>query len=425
MRHSIRWFVLAALTCLAAYPLWSTADFWSSYDGLLHLYRAFALDQTLRQGVVYPRWVLDLAYGYGYPIFNFYPPLAAYISETLHLLGLGFPEAIKGTFIAIIAVAVVGAYRMGLEFFHDEPNSELAGLLTATAYVFFPYFFVDVYVRGAVAEALAAALLPWLVLSVHRTLVRQTTGSIVLAALFLALVIFSHSLTAVIVAPFLAAQVLFETLRLPPSRRIQAIARTGVATLTGLGLVAFYWAPFVLELPLVRMGRGIDVIVEVFQTNFLAPSALVQSSWVFSYGAVPVALGLAASLFGVGTLVMTILTRWAQSARSARGVVLFFGAIAVAGALAMTEPARAVWLAFPASTLIQSVWRVSVLIDLGLAVVIGSIPILFQAAIQSSLALRDKSASRVVRIFLTTSVALVLIIAAMAGLSPEALPLPS
>src|SRR5512135_966708 len=131
MRHSIRWFVLAALTCLAAYPLWSTADFWSSYDGLLHLYRAFALDQTLRQGVVYPRWVLDLAYGYGYPIFNFYPPLAAYISETLHLLGFGFPEAIKGTFIAITAVAVVGAYRMGLEFFHDEPNSELAGLLTA------------------------------------------------------------------------------------------------------------------------------------------------------------------------------------------------------------------------------------------------------------------------------------------------------
>src|SRR5512142_838275 len=99
MRPWIRWFILALLVAVAAYPLWSPADFWSSYDGLLHLYRVFALDQTLRQGVVYPRWVLDLAYGYGYPIFNFYPPLAAYVSETLHLLGLVFPGAIKGTFI--------------------------------------------------------------------------------------------------------------------------------------------------------------------------------------------------------------------------------------------------------------------------------------------------------------------------------------
>ena len=169
-RWTIRWLavlLLAPVGTLAARPL-LVLQFFHSDDGLDHLLRLFALDRTLRQGVVYPRWLFALAYGYGYPIFNYYPPLAAYVAEMLRLLGLGLVEAIRGTGVICVFAAILGAYALGAEFFHDTKHASTAGILTAVAYVFFPYFLIDIYVRGAIAEVLAAAILPWLVWAARR-----------------------------------------------------------------------------------------------------------------------------------------------------------------------------------------------------------------------------------------------------------------
>ncbi len=45
--------------------------------------------------MIYPRWLMDLAFGYGYPIFNFYPPLAEFLAESLHLIGFNFAAAME------------------------------------------------------------------------------------------------------------------------------------------------------------------------------------------------------------------------------------------------------------------------------------------------------------------------------------------
>lgn len=116
MRRWITGSSLLVLIFVATRPLLLLQSFYSD-DGLLHLFRVFALDQTIRQGIVYPRWVEDLALGYSYPIFNYYPPLAEFVVQALHILGFGFPSAMQWTFIAIVAVAVFGAYLMGLELF--------------------------------------------------------------------------------------------------------------------------------------------------------------------------------------------------------------------------------------------------------------------------------------------------------------------
>ncbi len=86
--------VLLALILLAARPLWSSPDFLLSDDGMLHVFRTYNLDQTLRQGTVYPRWSPDLGYGLGDPVLNYYPPLASYLTETWHLFGLSFEAAV-------------------------------------------------------------------------------------------------------------------------------------------------------------------------------------------------------------------------------------------------------------------------------------------------------------------------------------------
>ena len=47
-------------------------------DGALHVYRTVALDRALSDGLLYPRWFPDLAYGYGFPFFNYREPLGYY-----------------------------------------------------------------------------------------------------------------------------------------------------------------------------------------------------------------------------------------------------------------------------------------------------------------------------------------------------------
>ena len=49
--------------------------------------RVVTMGKALRSGQFPVRWVSDLGYGYGYPIFNFYGPLPYYVGGALYALG--------------------------------------------------------------------------------------------------------------------------------------------------------------------------------------------------------------------------------------------------------------------------------------------------------------------------------------------------
>ena len=66
-----------------------------SDDSALHVYRTVALDRALSDGLLYPRWFPDLAYGYGFPFFNYREPLGYYFIESVHWLGASFPLALN------------------------------------------------------------------------------------------------------------------------------------------------------------------------------------------------------------------------------------------------------------------------------------------------------------------------------------------
>lgn len=78
---------LAATLCgvLAAQPLMYGELSWL-VDGELHLMRLAQLHELFRQGIVYSRWAPDMAYGFGYPVFNFYAPLVYYLAMPLVLV---------------------------------------------------------------------------------------------------------------------------------------------------------------------------------------------------------------------------------------------------------------------------------------------------------------------------------------------------
>ena len=48
--------------------------YWNMHDDM-QLVRQLEMDKCLKDGQIPCRWTPDLGYGYGYPLFNFYPPL--------------------------------------------------------------------------------------------------------------------------------------------------------------------------------------------------------------------------------------------------------------------------------------------------------------------------------------------------------------
>ena len=71
--------VLIIITALAIVGLLNN-QYFSIHDDQ-HIARLYLLDQAIRQGDLYPRWVGGLGFNFGYPLFNFYPPLIYYVAE--------------------------------------------------------------------------------------------------------------------------------------------------------------------------------------------------------------------------------------------------------------------------------------------------------------------------------------------------------
>lgn len=64
--------------------------------------RLFVFDQALKHGQFPVRWVDGLGFGFGYPLFVFYPPLVYLLGELFHLAGFSFINSIKLVFFSAI-----------------------------------------------------------------------------------------------------------------------------------------------------------------------------------------------------------------------------------------------------------------------------------------------------------------------------------
>ncbi len=229
-----------------------------SADGLLHLYRIVALDQALQQGAIFPRWLPDLAYGYGLPLFVFYAPLTYYLTELPYALGFDIITAINLSFIAALLVASTGVYL----FIRDHLGPQ-AGLVAAIAYIYAPYQLFNVFVRGSFPAVWAAALFPLAFWAFNRLFVTTTSRWLVISAFLSALAILTHNISSLLFFPVLGFYLgviwLFEFKQATLSF-LSRMKKTGViagALLLGIGMATFFWLPAMLERDFVQIERVI------------------------------------------------------------------------------------------------------------------------------------------------------------------------
>ncbi len=188
---------------LAIYPL-LPPGIPSTADGPLHLIRTVEFDAVLRSGVLYPRWAPDLAFGYGYPLFNYYAPLFYYIAEIPHLLGASFELAFKLTIYLAFILYALAMYWWTRPFLGDTPAA-VAGV----AYVYVPFRFHEAYMQGDYPQFLALALAPLALGALDRffAVERLTARHVLVLTLALGAILLIHNISALWLAPTLAGYV--------------------------------------------------------------------------------------------------------------------------------------------------------------------------------------------------------------------------
>lgn len=366
IRHS-NWLrtlaILFALTAVILWVTWPLLAGWMirGHDGEFHLVRLFELDRAVRAGVFYPRLAPDLAMGFGYPVFNYYAPLASYIGEIGRIAGLSYVYANNSVYVFAL---IMGAW--GMFFLLRGRFGILAGAAGAAAYAVSPYQITDVFIRAAQAETVALGLLPWVLVVFGRLAKMPNIRPAIAASLVLALLILAHNITALFSLPLIAGYYVLVSWENRQTRRVRAHALCfSLAMLLGVGLTAFFWLPAILEQDLVQIPKMVVGFYELAR-HFSDFRGIVQGTLDYDYtkafrpGLVQMflaAAGLAAGL----------------RLRPSRGRVAFFGFVTIAMLWLQTQGSQFLWDATPVGKYIQFPWRMMVFTTLAAAWLTGGL----------------------------------------------------
>ena len=372
-----RWLPFALLPLLALPALW---PLWriglpSTADGALHLLRVALLDYHVSQGMLFPRWMPELVLGYGYPLLNFYGPVTYYLAEALHLLGLGHSTALMATFGLLILVGGYGALLLARDMFADvvsgrtlenrstfEIAATAAALISGVAYLYTPYLLTNVYMRGALAEVGAQALLPWIFWSFRRLLRAERPGPYVIpAALSLGGLAATHNITLLWIPVTLLAYI---GVLWWDRRTWQALVWPIIGGLAALGVSAFFWAPLILERANLS-GVAFDIAATYMGENVWTLTNFLDWHVPFDYTlSIPFQIGalqLALALVGF-VLIRPKTAEW-----------WYWGVVALVGALGISSLALPLWMNSELLLIAQFPWRLLSIVSLPLALFTGGL----------------------------------------------------
>ncbi len=261
-------FMLSIITVMPFFK----SGFFNIHDDA-QVQRVHEMKVALSDGMFPVRWVPDLGYGYGYPIFNFYGPLPYYIGAFFNFIGF---DALTATKI-MISIAVIGSafamYLLAKEFW-----GKIGGIVSAAFYVYAPYHALDIYVRGDIGEVYAYAFIPLVFYALWKYHKTNNFIFIVLGSISYAGIISSHNLSALMISPFI---ILTSLVLLGLKRKIFIL----LIPVLGILLASFYFLPTLLEMNYTNVLSTIGGKAH-YADHFVCVRQFWDSPWMFG-GSIP------------------------------------------------------------------------------------------------------------------------------------------
>lgn len=269
--HQYFWLILTIFVSLLPLTPLLHPGMFVAHDAQDHVARIANFYQNLQEGNVVPRWAANLNWGYGHPILMFLYPLPSYVASLFIALGFSFVMATK----IVFALGFVGS---GITMFIwiRKLWGDQASFVASIFYLFAPYRFVDLYVRGAIGENFFFIFPPltcYFLLLLFKT---KQTKFVPLTAMAIAGMVLSHNALAIMFLPFIAIYAFL--LIFKEKNNIRGLVSVLFSFILGFGLSSFFLIPALLEGKYTL--RDIVTKNEIF-SRFETFSRLIYSPWTY------------------------------------------------------------------------------------------------------------------------------------------------
>ncbi len=243
-----------------------------THDGQDHVARIANFYLNLTEGNLIPRWAPNLNWGYGHPILEFLYPAPSYFASFFHFLGFSLVDSTKIIFGLGIFMSGIFMFLWLKQFLSKE-----AAFFGSFLYIYAPYRFVDLNVRGAIGENFVFIWIPLVLFFIFKLFETKESKYTALGGIAFSLMVLSHNAISLMFAPF----ILFYSVYLVYLSKYKKSLIINLLSLIILGLFlsAFFWFPALLE------GKYTlrDIVTkDGYLTNFVSFKDLLYGEW--NYG---------------------------------------------------------------------------------------------------------------------------------------------
>lgn len=325
--------------------------------------RLFELHKSLQALHIPPRITPDLGFGYGYPLFNFYPPFVYYVAEVFVLLGFSFISSTK----IMIAIGFL-ASGLCMYIFARQYMRKLGALTSAVSYLFLPYHAVDVYVRGALPEFWSFVFIPaifWLFSLLQRKMSLRIAA---LCGITIGCLILTHNLVALMSIPFLAAYLLF--LLSETKKKWLFFKLVILSGMVGIAISGYFWLPAILE----KKYTMVDLLTKElahYSQHFVYISQLWNSPWGYGGSTFGIHDGMSFQIGKVHVLfALFSFFLWFTKIKRRR-LLLLFQIFFLSSVFICTAYSQWLWDLIPVLWYIQFPWRYLLFVGFSTSFLVG------------------------------------------------------
>lgn len=246
--------------------------FYTSHDGWHNIARLFHFHEAINDGQIPPRWIGNLAHGFGYPLFVFSYHAPWLIAELFMRAGVSVIDSVKLVLVVGFIVSGIVMFFWIRDMFGTWP-AVVAGIV----YMWTPYRFAKIFVGASVGEATAFLFLPLLFWGLYRLSKTPTAFWIGIGALGLAGTILSHLMLLPLLSFGVAMYLLW--LFLHTVKRKVFVISVLLLGLWGLALSSYYLLPALVYSSLIKATTQTGGFANIWQNHLVNFSQLLYSKW--------------------------------------------------------------------------------------------------------------------------------------------------
>jgi len=286
IKHKYFWPILTFLFTIPAFFFLLKPGYYNMHDDM-QMIRQLEMEKCFQDGQIPCRWTPDLGYGYGYPLFNFYPPMPYLVGQVYRTFGFSFVNSVKATAVTQIILAAAFMYLLSASIFGPA-----GGFIASIFYTYAPYHALNIFVRGAMNEAWAAVFFPLTFYYARKLVLEQKNKFIFGLGASFAGILLSHNPMALTFTPILFFWVIFwifSRYKKPffpfIKNQFSLIIKLILSGLFAAGLTAFYTIPVLLETKYVQINTMFEgyyhfsvhfaSLFQLFISNFWGDGASV------------------------------------------------------------------------------------------------------------------------------------------------------